>query len=232
LFGVQYAGGIEGPMQNSYLNLEKDSRTGAFHPLLKGLEDAGRIINGVRRVLVEPTSPVDHNPLTLIPSYPDLPMEMVWVRVPHTDIPGVFLREFGEGQVVYFPWDIDRTFWEVLCLDHGKLLQNAVNWLAGRRPPVEVFGPGVLDVTVWTQKQSMTVHLVNLTNPMMMKGPVRELLPVGEQLVRVRLPEGRVVQRVRLLRSGLSPQVTYEDGYLVTRVPTVLDHEVLAVDFA
>ena len=232
LFGVHYAGGIEGPMQNSYLNLERDPQTGGFHPLLKGLEDAGRIINGVRRVLVEPAQPVNDTPLTLIPSYPDLPMEMVWVRVPHTDIPGVFVRAVGAGQVIYFPWDIDRTFWEVLCLDHGKLLQNAVTWLAGERPPVQVFGPGVLDVTVWTQKQSMTVHLVNLTNPMMMKGPIRELLPVGEQLLRVRLPEGRVVQRARFLRSGLSAQVTFEDGYLVTRVPTVLDHEVLAIDFA
>jgi len=27
----------------------------------------------------------------------------------------------------------------------------------------------VLDVTVWRQEHSMTVHLVNLTNPMMMK---------------------------------------------------------------
>ena len=96
---------------------------------------------------------------------------------------------------------------------------------------MKVTGPGVLDVTVWMQKTSMTVHLVNLTNPMMMKGPIRELMAVGEQEVRVRLPQGRVVKRVHLLRSGLSPQVTYEDGYLVTRVPSILDHEVVAIDF-
>ena len=34
----------------------------------------------------------------------------------------------------------------------------------------------------------MTVHLVNLTNPMMMKGPLRELIPVGPHQVRVQLP--------------------------------------------
>ena len=231
LFGVCYNGGVEGPMQNSYLNLEKDPQTGAFHPLLSGLEDAGRIINGVKRVLVEPTAPLANSPLTLIPSYPDLPMEMVWVRVPHTDTPGVFIREYGQGKVIYFPWDIDRTFWEVLCMDHGKLLQNAVRWLSGSQP-VEVSGPGVLDVTVWMQKNSMTVHLVNLTNPMMMKGPIRELLPVGEQVVSLRLPEGRNVERVHLLRSGLTPSVTYHNGRLIARVPGILDHEVLAVDFS
>ena len=36
----------------------------------------------------------------------------------------------------------------------------------------------------------MTVHLVNLTNPMMMKGPLRETIPVGPLRVRIRLPAG------------------------------------------
>lgn len=229
LFGVRYDGGLEGPMQNSYLNLERDPQTGQFHPLLNGLEDAGRIINGVRRVLVQPAQPYPNPPLTLVPSYPDLPMEMVWVRVPKTDIPGVFVRSYGKGQVIYFPWDIDRTFWEVLCMDHGVLMQNAVKLLSGEQPVV-VTGQGVLDVTVWLQKTSMTVHLVNLTNPMMMKGPIRELMPVGEQIVRVKLPEGRQVEKIHLLRSGLVMKSSFEDGYLVVRVPSVLDHEVVAID--
>ncbi|MDA0196787.1 MAG: hypothetical protein O2887_17195 [Bacteroidetes bacterium] len=38
--------------------------------------------------------------------------------------------------------------------------------------------PGdIIDVTAWRQENSMTVHLVNLTNPMMLKGPFRELIP-------------------------------------------------------
>ena len=64
--------------------------------------------------------------MTLIPAYPDLPMEKVYSARPKTDIPQVFLREVGAGRVAYFPWDIDRTFWEVLAVDHGKLLRNAV----------------------------------------------------------------------------------------------------------
>ena len=72
-------------------------------------------------------------------------MEMVWVRVPQTDIAGVYAHKFGEGRVVYFPWDIDRTFWEVLCMDHGQLLVNAVNWATNEEAPVKVTGPGILD---------------------------------------------------------------------------------------
>ena len=81
----------------------------------------------------------------------------------------------ARSRVVYIPWDIDRTFWDVMCVDHGRLLRNAVAWAANEPPPVEVDGPGLLDVTVWRQRESMTVHLVNLTNPMMMKGPLREI---------------------------------------------------------
>jgi len=230
LFGVRFKGRIEGPMQNSYLRLETDPTTGKRHPILAGLEDAPRIINGVWRVDVEGTEKFANPPLTLIPSYPDLPMEMVYPRVAKTDTPEVYLREIGPSRIIYFPWDIDRTFWEVMAVDHGKLLRNAVEWATNEEKPVTVTGPGILDVTVWRQKDSMTVHLVNLTNPMMMKGPFRELIPITEQKVRVRLPEGKKARKVQLLVSGRSPRVEESAGHLALTVPSILDHEVVAID--
>ncbi len=220
----------EGPMQNSYLRLEEDPATGKRHPLLAGLEDAPRIINGVRRLEVESREPFPHPPLTLIPSYPDLPMEKVYPRTPKTDMPEVYLRESGQSRVVYFPWDIDRTFWEVLCVDHGKLLQNAIRWATNEDPPVRVTGPGVLDVTVWRQPESLTVHLVNLTNPMMMKGPLRELIPIGEQKIQVRLPAGGHAKRVQLLMAEQSLPAAEGGEYLTATVPSILDHEIIAID--
>lgn len=231
LFGVTFKGHLEGPMQNSYLRLEADSVTGKRHPLFDGLEDAPRIINGVRRVEVEATRPFPNPPLTLIPSYPDLPMEKVYPRVVKTDLPQVYLREGGGGRIVYFPWDIDRTFWEVLAPDHFKLLRNAVVWVTNEEPGVTVTGPGILDVTVWQQKTSLTVHLVNLTNPMMMKGPARELIPVSEQKVRLRLPEGAKPTQVRLLAADKEVHSDRSGPYLNVTVPSILDHEVVTVDF-
>ena len=228
LFGVNFSGHIEPRMQNAYLRLEHE--TNPRHPLLRGLEDAPRIIHGVSRIEVEPREKFPLAPLTLIPSYPDLPMEQVFPRVATTDVSQVFLREIGKGRVIYFPWDIDRTFWEVLSADHGKLLRNAVEWATNEEPQIAVTGPGVLDVTVWRQKNSMTVHLVNLTNPMMMKGPVRELIPIGPQRVRLRLPEGAKVRRVRLLAAGTSPKVDRSGRSLTLTVPSILDHEVVAID--
>ncbi len=228
LFGANFADRTIPRMQNAYLRLEHEASR--HHPLLAGLEDAPRIIHGVSRVEVEPREKFPPSPLTLIPSYPDLPMEKVYPRVAATDIAQVFLRETAGGRVVYFPWDIDRTFWEVLSPDHGKLLRNAVNWATNEPLPVTVTGPGVLDVTVWRQQDSITVHLVNLSNPMMMKGPVRELVPVGAQEVRLRLPGRATARRVRLLAAGTKPRARWKSPELIITVPSILDHEIVAVD--
>jgi len=230
LFGASFDGGIDQRMQNSYLRLESDPSTGKRHPILAGLEDAERIINGVSRIHTRTNDSYPNPPLTLIPSYPDLPMEEVFPRVAKTDTPEVYVREFGKGRVVYFPWDIDRTFWEVLAPDHGKLLRNAVEWGANEPHPVMVAGPGTLDVTIWRQKNSMTVHLVNLTNPMMMKGPIREFIPTPPQKVTILLPKGSKAIRVQLLVSGQRPTVQGANGSLSLTIPSIVDHEVVAVD--
>ena len=231
LFGVSYRGRGQGPMRNAYLNLEDDPRTGKRHPILAGLDDAPRIIHGTYRLDVTPKHEFPHPPLTLIPSYPDLPMEKVYPRIPKTDVAELYLREIGTGRIVYFPWDIDRIFWEVLAVDHGTLLRNAVSWATNEDPPVRVTGPGVLDVTVWRQAASMTVHLVNLTNPMMMKGPFRELITVGEQRVVVKLPAGAVAKKVHLLVAAREMPVEQQGTRLTVTVPSIRDHEIVAIDF-
>ena len=228
LFGASFDGGMEGPMQNSYLNIEKDPATGQFHPLLRGLEDATRLINGVNRVKMKPSP--GYAPLTLVPSYPDLPMEEVYARVKKTDIPGVYVREVGRGRVIYFPWDVDRTFWEVLDINHARLLKNAVLWATNEAQPLEVTGAGVFDLSIWMQKSSMAVHLVNLTNPMMMKGPIREIIPSPPQHVKIRIPEGRKVTGVRLLVSGGKTAVRNANNVLELTISSVGLHEVIAID--
>jgi hypothetical protein len=231
LFGCSFDGSVEGPIQNSYLNLEKDPASGKMHPLLAGLEDAGRIINGVREVRVKPHEK-GYSPLTVVPSYPDLPMEEVYPRIAHTDIPGVYVRQVGRGRVVYFPWDIDRTFWEVMSPDHGMLLRNAVAWATNEEPPLTVKGPGVLDVALWSQKNSVTAHLVNLTNPMMMKGPFREIIPIGAQKVRIRVPKGRKAAGAKLLVANQAVAISSRGDSIEVLVPSIKVHEVVAIDLA
>lgn len=229
LFGVSFDGGIEGPMQNSYLRLKKDPATLQFHPVLEGLESAFRIINAIHRVKVKPLS-VFPQPVTLIPTYPDLPMEHVYPLFPETETRELYLRDTGKGRIAYFPNDIDRTFWQIMCADHGRLLRNTIKWALNEDPVVEVTGPGVFDITAWRQKNSMAVHLVNLTNPMMMKGPFRELIPVSAQ-VKIKIPPDVTPAKVKLLVSGKEIYVKSEKKYLSLTIPEIADHEIVGVDF-
>src|SRR5438093_10216444 len=128
-------------MHNSYLRLQHAGASVPRHPLLAGFDGVPRIINGVWRVPVTSAAPVFSAPLTLIPSYPDLPMEMVYPRGERPDLLQLFPREIGRGRVVYFPWDIDRVFWEVLSADHGRLIANALEWATSEERPVAVSGP-------------------------------------------------------------------------------------------
>jgi hypothetical protein len=231
LFGVSASERVEGPMRNSYLRLAGDPATGRFHPVLEGLEDAYRIINGIWRLDVKPQREFP-SPVTLIPSYADLPMEHVYPRTPETDTRELYLRESGDSRIAYLPWDIDRTFWEIMNVDHGRLLRNIVSWTLNEEPAVQVTGSGVLDVAVWRQKDSITVHLVNLTNPMMMKGPFRELIPLDRQEARIRLPEGASVKRAQLLVADRTIEHRMADGVVTVTVPSILDHEVIALDLS
>ncbi len=225
LFGCDFAGQVDERVQNAYLTVRGP------HPLVKGLEDAPRIIGTVKRVRVTPS---DHSPqpLTLVPSYSDLPMERVFTDTPQTDIPMVFCRTIGAGRVVYFPMDLDRTFWEILSPDHLVVLGNAVAWAADEPAPLTVAGEGVLDISLWRQASSLTAHLVNLTNPMMMKGPIREIFPVGPFEVSLSVPQGARIKSVRLLEGNQTVPVRRDGDRLQVTVPRVGLHEIIAVDFA
>jgi hypothetical protein len=230
LFGASYAGKTEGPMLNSYLTLNKEN-SGQFHPLLKGLENSARFINAVNQVSIT-TAENGSSPLQVVPTYPDLPMEEVFPRSDSNGQPGVVVRPAGKGRVVYFPGDVDRTFWETLNYDLGRLLRNAVLWATNEPAPLTVEGKGILDVSIWIQKNSMTAHLVNLTNPMMMKGPVREIIPISAQKIAIKIPEGRTIKQVRLLVAGTNPKYANKESLVTLEVPSIALHEVIAIDFS
>ena len=228
LFGVMYENEVEGPMRNSYLRLKKEASTGSFHPVLNGLEDAYRMINTIYQVKTKPQSAFP-SPVTLVPTYPDLPMEDVYPRTEETDIRGLYLREAGKSRIAYFPGDIDRSFWQLMTHDHGKLLRNTIHWALNEEPVVDVQTKGIVDVAVWRQKESMTVHLVNLTNPMMMKGPFRDLYPVSAN-VEIKIPDNQKVTGVRLLFSDKTPAFERKGNKIALTVPEIADHEIIAIN--
>jgi hypothetical protein len=77
---------------------------------------------------------------------------------------------------------------------------------------------------------SITVHLVNLTNPMAMKGPYRDFFPGGAQTIKLRLPSSVHANHVHLLVADRSVPFKLSGSVLTITVPSILDHEVVAID--
>jgi hypothetical protein len=130
---------------------------------------------------------------------------------------------------VYIPGDIGRSFWRSGNPDLSRLLQNCVRWLVRDRTPVSVEGEGVLEVFAWETEPGFALHLLNYTNPNMLRGWFTETYPVGAQRVRAELPEGFRGGRVELLRAGTSVPLKRDGPVVEFTVPAVRDYEVAVV---
>jgi hypothetical protein len=67
---------------------------------------------------------------------------------------------------------------------------------------------------------------------MMMKGPIREIIPITMQKVRVQVPAGRRVKDVHLLVAQTRAKFTTQERYIQLEVPSIALHEVVAIDLA
>ena len=196
---------------------------GERHPILRAFEKTdimpfGGMLGSLK------TDPDALVPLTFIPAFPDYPPETSWMRQPSTDVPGLVVR----GRVAFLPADIDRRYARESLPDHGTLLANLIRWAAGGQLPVQVEGPGILDVNVYTQRSRVIAHVVNLTSTGWM--PVDELVPVGPIRIRVKLPgdvRGKTAKLLVAHRTAVP--ATTKNGWVEVKLDSVLDHEVVVI---
>jgi len=205
VFGADLAMPVRGPVKNNYVALVGD------HPTNAGFDGAQRIIGGTELIGVT-ARPGTDVPFRFVPDYPDLPMEEVYPRE-ELGSPALIARDLpGGGRSVYVPFNLGALFWEALQPDHGTLVANAVRWALGAPERVRVRGRGLVDLAVWENPESVAVVIVNLTNPMALKGPMREILPLPEQEVSIALPEGAVGAHARLLVADADVPVRVREG--------------------
>ena len=225
LLGVTLTKPSRGVVKNTYVALNGD------HAINAGFDGANRIIGGTYLLAVEPTTDVE-TPFLYVPDFPDLPMEEVYPREEPKGAAVVARTHASGGRTVYIPWNIGAILWEVQAQDHARLIGNAVQWALNGRTQVEVSGKAVLDLAVRENEQGVAVVLNNLTNPHMMKGPIREIYPVGPQTVSVALPAGKQVGSVRLLVAGLPVEASVADGRVIVEVPSIETLEVVHLTWA
>ena len=221
IFGIEKAGEIQGTLGNAfYARIERQ------HGILRGFTDTHWIPGAEYRL---PVKAIENPVLTVVPGYVAYPPELSYPPVRQTDEPAVVVRERGRSRLVYFPGDIDRTLWHSGHTDISRLLQNTVRWALRDETPVTVEGTGVVETFAWETEPGFAVHLLNYTNPNMHRGWIREYYPIGEQKVKMKLPAGRRVSRVELLRAGRTIPFRVISGGLEFTIPRVVDYEVAAI---
>ncbi|ODT65129.1 MAG: hypothetical protein ABS75_32850 [Pelagibacterium sp. SCN 63-23] len=220
VFGVTMKSPPRDKVRNSYVAIN------GTHPINRGYHNSQRIIGGTELIAVEPTTEVDQ-PFLTVPDFPDLPMEEVYPRLPPQGV-GVSARTTqAGGRVVYIPWNIGEVFWTYLAPDQGMLIANAVKWALGKTPEVEIEGKGVFDIGLHDSAVGRALCVLNLTNPMMMKGPLRDTWPVGPLKVAIELPEGKTIAGARLLVAGKEALVTMQGNRAMLDIAEIETMEVV-----
>ncbi|MGB6198541.1 MAG: hypothetical protein WBF35_03220, partial [Candidatus Acidiferrales bacterium] len=221
IFGIHSVGLPKTSTGNGFL-----ARIERSHEILNGFQDTDWI-PGAEFLL--PIAPVDNPVLTVVPAYTAYPPELSYPPIPKTNDPAVVVKQIGASRLVYFPSDIERTMWRSGNTDLSRLIQNSVRWVTNGNAPVEVRGDGIVEIFAWETGAGFAVHVLNYTNPNAHKGWIRDFYPIGEQRVSMKLPAGRIVSRVELLRAE-APIPFHQTGNIIEFViPRVLDYEVAAM---
>lgn len=223
LFGVKATGHALPAQDNSYMRIE------GAHPVVDGFGGTALLPGAAERV---PIRADDAGALVLgvVPGYPSFPPEMVFPRQPNTSEPAAMFRQQGQTRVAYFGGDIDRTFWRSTNTDLSRLLGNTVRWLRGDgQPLMTIDGDGVVEAFAWETDPGIALHLVNYTNPNMMRGWFRRFYPVGPLQIDFAAPAGRTIHHARALRAGHDLALRVEGSRLRFEVPQIADYEVIAL---
>lgn len=221
LFGIESAAGVQGPMGNSFY-----ARIENRHEILDGFENTNVLPGAEYRLPVKASGKLV---LSVIPPYPAYPPEMVYPRTPHTDEPAVVISERGASRMIYFPGDIGRSFWRSSNTDLSRLLQNAIRWILRGVSPASVTGEGMAELFAWETEPGFALHILNYNNPNMLHGWLRHNYPIGAQRVRMELPEGVRISRIRSLRAPAELPHKQSGRIVEFTVPKVEDYEVAAL---
>jgi len=147
--------------------------------------------------------------------------------------PAIVQRNVGKGSVIYIGSSLEAVYEETRMKRLRSLLQTLVSpWLAPQRSYEIEYQSGVMPHFM-ASRDCLVLHLLANTGNKDKHLRVREeFLPVTDIKLRIRVPQGRSVRAVSLMRADRSLPMASRDGWLDVTVPRVLIHEAVKVDLA
>jgi hypothetical protein len=221
LFGIHATGVRRTRVGNGFMG-----RIERKHAILEGFTETDWLPGAQ---WLQPIAPVADPVMTVIPPFVNYPPELAYPYVPKTDIPDLVAKEIGSSRLVYFAGDIERTAWQSGNKDLSQLLQNAIRWVSKNDVPANIDGKGLIEIFAWETEAGYAIHLLNYTNPGAFKGYIREFYPIGPQTITMKIPAGRRVSRVELLRGGKDVPFHHVSDSIKFQVPSIVDYEIAAI---
>jgi hypothetical protein len=147
--------------------------------------------------------------------------------------PAVIVHRYGKGKTVYVSGSLEAYYPVSRVVSVGKVLRSMIEYLGGGAPqPFRLKAPrgvyGVLrraingDLVLWV--------LANVGFKDAAAGRMRqEFVEVREVEVRIRVPEGRRVKGMELMRAGTKVTHQMEEGYAVAMIPRLHIAEIVHI---
>jgi hypothetical protein len=134
-------------------------------------------------VLVTAPSDSSEQALNLLPDGPG--------GVPQSEaLPGMIVRPFGTGRVVYLAAALDASMWSYSYPFHRVFLSRALVWAAGGLPSIEIAAPRCVEAvfkerTGEGERRQLVIHLMNNLNTAGGHGLPANDVPLREETVAI-----------------------------------------------
>jgi hypothetical protein len=147
--------------------------------------------------------------------------------------PAIVKRTEGKGTVIYIGSGLEAIYSEARIKRLRDYLASLIEPVLAPHKTYEVeYHSGVMP-QLMASRDTLLLHLVADTGNKTKKLRIREeFLPVDNIKVRIRVPTGRTVRAVSLMRAGQPLPPNVRAGWVEVTVPRVLVHEAVRVDLA
>ena len=145
--------------------------------------------------------------------------------------PAVITRRHGKGRVIYIGSGLEAIYQETLMEPLRAYFASLLDPILGEFRTYEVeFRLGLMPQFM-ASASTLLLYLLADTGSIWKKLLVREeFLPVTDIKARVRVPQGRQIKSVSLVRNAQSPKWIVKDGWVELKVPRVLIYEAVQVE--